>query len=161
MPKKVYPFREGDWFTVPLGNGGYALDLVARMDRAGGILALFFGPRCSSIPTFEEIGPRTPGEVVLVANTGPVGFTHGDWRVVGPSEHWDRTEWPMPVFGRYDGVTDKAWRVYYAEDDLVQVVRKEPVTVAEARLLPRDEISGDLAVQKVLTRLLGQPAAAR
>ena len=41
MPKASY--REGDWFAVPLRDGGYAAGLIARANPKGVLLGYFFG----------------------------------------------------------------------------------------------------------------------
>ena len=35
MARRKLPYDEGDWAAVPLEGGGYALGLIARMDRGG------------------------------------------------------------------------------------------------------------------------------
>ena len=51
MAKEKRRYEEGDWFAVPLQNGGYSLGLVARADGEGGVLGYFFGPRREQLPT--------------------------------------------------------------------------------------------------------------
>jgi hypothetical protein len=54
MARKL-PDSEGDGFAVPLRDGGYAIGVVARMDRKGSVLGYFFGPRYDEPPKLAEV----------------------------------------------------------------------------------------------------------
>jgi hypothetical protein len=43
-------YREGDWFAVPLRNGGFAVGLVARANPKAALLGYFFGPKTKGYP---------------------------------------------------------------------------------------------------------------
>jgi hypothetical protein len=54
MPQANY--NEGDWFAVPLREGGFAIGVIARVmpRKEGVVLGYFFGPRRNAVPTVEE-----------------------------------------------------------------------------------------------------------
>ncbi len=65
MVKQKY--GEGDWFAVPLRNGGYALGVVARRDGRGGIIGYFFGQKYSAPPSLDEVTSKTATDAILVS----------------------------------------------------------------------------------------------
>lgn len=155
MARKKLPYKEGDWFAVPLRNGGYALGLAARVTRGGGILGYFFGPRRETVPTKEDIQGLTPEDAVLIRHFGDLGLLRGEWPMVAETKEWRREEWPQPAFGRIDIVDpSKAVRVEYDDSDVHKVLRETPISLEEARHLPEDGLSGYGAVEIRLTRLL-------
>lgn len=154
MARKRLPYREGDWFAVPLSCGGYALGLVARMDDQGLVLAYFFQPRCDSLPSPDQVARTKPEHGTVVAMVGAVGLIEGRWKVVGRLDPWDPTKWPVPVFGRYDDLTGRGWRVIYADPDIGIELRREPTTAEEVRNLPEDGLWGYIFAEERLSRLL-------
>ncbi len=153
MPRRKLPYKEGDWFAVPLSEGGYALGVVARMNNRGGLLAYFFGPRYDSVPTIEEARGKAPEDAVAITMVGDLGLLYGTWKVIGRIEPWGRDRWPLPVFGRYDEVFGLAWRIHYAED-LLHELCEERTTVEDARSLPEDGLWGYAYAEIRLSRLL-------
>jgi hypothetical protein len=154
MTRKKLQYMEGDWFAIPLRNGGYALGLIARMDGKGEVLGYFFGPRHQDLPLEQETKNLSPSSAILIRRIGDLGLLRGEWPIVAHSPHWRREEWPQPAFGRI--AMDESWasQVEYSEDDLSQVIREVPVSLAEARNLPEDGLSGYGAAEIRLTKLL-------
>lgn len=66
---------------------------------------------------------------------------------------WRRDQWGPPTFGRYEELTDRAFKVSYADDDPNRVVHEEPIPRAEAEKSPRDALLGAGAVEKGLTAM--------
>ncbi len=64
MARKL-PYKEGDWFAVPLRDGGFALGVVARMDGKGAVIAYLFGPRSEALPSLEAVGSKRATDAVL------------------------------------------------------------------------------------------------
>lgn len=115
---KKLPYREGDWFGVPIG-GGFAVGLVARCHRRGKTLfGYFFGPKRAKLPAVDELGALAPGDAIFVARFGDLGLINGEWPVIGTSKDWNRAKWPMPPFGRIDVVdSNVGYLTFYSEDD--------------------------------------------
>ncbi len=63
---KKLPYREGDWFAVPLQDGDYAVGLVARCPRGGKVfLGYFFGPRRKRMPNLKDLQGLTAEDALL------------------------------------------------------------------------------------------------
>jgi hypothetical protein len=157
MSRKKLPYKEGDWFAVPLRDSGYALGLVARMDSKGGVIGYFFGPRREQLPTKEDVMGLSPADAVLVCLLGDLGLVQEEWPIIYYSVPWNRDEWPMPAFARVTADRSKAWRVEYSDVDL-SVLRVELATSEEVSDLPKDGSYGSGAVEIRLTKLLSPDA---
>ncbi|HET7406962.1 MAG TPA: immunity 26/phosphotriesterase HocA family protein [Mycobacteriales bacterium] len=152
MPRINY--REGDWFAVPLREGGYAVGVVARANPKAALLGYFFGPRRDEPPTLDDLRDLKPQDAVVVGKFGHLGLVQGKWPILGRHDDWDRTDWPMPVFVRYEELTGRSFRVFYDDDDPAKMLREEQVTPGTAEHGPRDGLMGAGFVEKVLTREL-------
>ena len=147
--------HEGDWFAVPLRAGGFAAGVVARANPRGVMFGYFFGPKRTEVPALEDVTSLTPADAVLVGKFGDLGLLRGTWPVLGPGPHWDRGRWPMPPLIRYEELTGRSFRVYYADDDPNELIREEQVPPGETEDGPEDGLMGAGFVEKRLTRLLG------
>ena len=147
-------YAEGDWFAVPLRDGGYAVGLVARASRGGVLLGYFFGPKRAEISTLSEVAQLRAEEAILIERFGHLGLKQGTWTVIGQLDSWDRTAWPMPSFVRYEELTGRSFTVLYDPDDPNRVVREEQITPGTAEQGPKDGMAGAGAVEIRLTRLL-------
>jgi Immunity protein 26 len=156
MPKVKY--QEGDWFAVPLRDGGFGIVLVARAARDGVLLGYFFGPRRSDVPMIGDVTGLKPDDAVLVRQFGDLGIIRGQWPALGHLEGWDRAEWPMPIFVRYEELTGRSFRVYYDDDDPNSVPREEQIPPGEAEQGPKDGLMGFGFAEKTLTQLLSAEA---
>ena len=145
------PYQEGDWFAVPLADGGFGIGLAARMSGDGVVLGYFFGPRRSVLPELPELSKLGPEDAIMVLNFGDLGFLRKEWPILGRLENWDRRAWPMPVFGRFEELSGRAWKVEYADDNPNSRPRESKISLAELKLLPGDGLYGWKAVEKVLT----------
>ena len=85
-------YGEGDWFAVPLIDGGFAVGLIARANPSGVLLGYFFGPQRSEVPAVEGIAGLRPGDAVLVRKFGHLGIVQGKWPLLGRLDGWDRRE---------------------------------------------------------------------
>jgi len=154
MAKKTLPYKEGDWFAVPLRDSGYGVGLVARMDGEGVVLGYFFGPCYDRLPTKEDISGLSATDAVLVRRFGDPGFLRREWPIIGESDSWSRELWPVPAFGRIALDRSKAWLTEYSDNDLTSPQREIAISVEEATGLPEDGLSGYGAIEIRLTRLL-------
>lgn len=149
-------YREGDWFAVPLREGGYAVGIVARsMPDDGGVnLGHFFGPSRADVPPASELRPLKPSDAILVRRFGDLGLIEESWPLIGQTGEWDRSLWPIPRFGRFEDLTDRAFEVIYDDNDPSLVVRETLTGKDELSSLPVDRLSGSGAIEILLTRRL-------
>ena len=129
-------YREGTWFAVPLRDGGFGVGVVARANAGGVLMGYFFGPRRAAVPELTDVAGLKPEDSVLAAMFGHLGLKGGDWPVLGRLEGWDRREWPMPVFVRYEELTGRSFKVFYNDDEPNKVIREVqsfPVRPSRAR----------------------------
>lgn len=152
MRKQKY--TEGDWFAVPLRDGGYAVGVVARLDGRGGVIGYFFGPKSGVPPSLDEVTDKTANDAVLVSNFGDLGLVRGKWKRIGKAPDWNRDRWPIPPFVRTDAVSGAHRKVIYTEDNLNTEKTLLPCSSTEATTLPKDGIAGYGAVEIQLTKLL-------
>jgi len=150
-------YREGDWFAVPLGGGGFAVGIVARANPRGALLGYFFGPRRAEFPEMAELAELRPTEAALIGTFSYLGIKRGEWPLLGRLEGWDRSEWPMPVFVRYEELTGRSFHVFYDDDDPAKFLREERIPPGSAEQGPRDSAMGAGYVEELLTDLLGSP----
>lgn len=147
-------YREGDWFAVPLREGGFGVGLIARANPKGVLLGYFFGPREGEIPSLDQVGELAATDAVLVGTFGHLGLTQGKWPIVGRRDDWDRLAWPMPAFVRYEELTGRSFKVFYDDDDPNLLLREEQIAAGVEEHGPADGMMGAGYVEKVLTALL-------
>ena len=92
---------------------------------------------------------------------GHLGLTKGTWPILGRLEDWDRSEWSMPVFVRYEELTGRSFRVFYNDDDPNKLIREEQAAPGEGEQGSKDGSMGAGFAEKVLTSLLGGRAVDR
>jgi Immunity protein 26 len=152
---KRLPYREGDWFAVPLAGGGYAVGLIARSPKNGKILlGYFFGPRRFELPKVADLLALTPEEAVLVDRFGDLCLFRQEWPVLGPTPDWDRGRWVMPAFGSVEVFSGVGWRIEYPDDDPAAQPRRTRVPAEEAQRLLANRLQGAVAVAIRLNQLL-------
>ena len=140
--------------AVPFVNS-WAMGVVARLNGRGLALGYFFAPAAERIPT--EPLPLDPTDAVHVELFGDPGLLRGEWKVVGPTPAFDRSKWPIPVFGHpILGVPGRGYRVTY--DDRLTVTASDVVPVDQIAGLPPDRTAGYGALEMRLAQLLGQEA---
>ena len=135
--------REGQFFLLPVERGQYAVGLIARAPRRGGVLlGYFFGPRRNIEPSSEWLNARTPQQAVLVCRFKDISLFRGEWKLLDMLPGFDRAGWPVPAFHRFEGsvtyvpgastVTD--WRVEYADDNMNTPVHEAPAQGGDFKL---------------------------
>ena len=159
--KLRYPVKvtEGDWYAVPLRDGGYGVGVVARKGKGGLLFGYFFGPRRPQPPVLEDVRQLRAQDALFCEMFGDLGIQNGQWTFVGRLETWNRDDWPLPQFGRIaDEGRGIAWIVTYDEDDLSRKGMDRRCTLEEARRLPPNVESGYGAVEIFLTEKIANPA---
>jgi hypothetical protein len=135
--------QEGQFFLLPVERGQYAVGLIARAPRRGGVLlGYFFGPRRQVAPSNDWLFARTPQQAILVARFKDALLFRGEWRLLDALPGFQRATWPVPAFHRFEGsvtyvpgastVTD--WRVEYSDDNMVTPVNEAPAEGADLSL---------------------------
>ena len=149
-------YSEGDWFAVPLREGGFAVGVIARaMPQKGGVLlGYFFGPRHDTAPPLEELSELSASEAVLVRKFGHLGLIDETWPLLGRIGGWDRGAWPIPAFGRFEELTGRAFKVIYDDTNPNRLISEKEIDPRELASLPKDGLLGSGAVERVLTGLL-------
>lgn len=151
-------YHEGQYFSVPLGRGGCAVGLLARLPKRGGVaLGYFFGPRRAEPPTDDDyFRSLTAAKAVFACRFRDAPLYRREWPLLRLHPDFRRADWPIPAFHRYDGsvtlpagadlVTD--WRVEYGEDNLIVPVSEIPATTADLELADDYAFdAGSLAVE--------------
>jgi hypothetical protein len=147
------PYHEGSWFAVPLINGGYAAGLVARMSPQGKImLAYLFGPKRAVMPTLADVQDLKAGDALKAIRTGDMALANGRWPVLGEAEHFERNDWPVPVFIRRSDALKRAWQATYADDPAKP--EREVSVPYETAGLETDSLFGYGSTELLLTKLL-------
>jgi hypothetical protein len=151
--KKKLPYKEGDWFAVPLRKGGCGVGVVARCDGKGTVLGYFFGPKRRRLPELGDLSDLEPGRADLIEMFGDLGLLKGEWKVLGSLPNWDRAKWLVPRFARTESILGLTELIEYSEDTL-QEVRSIRCSPEKARQYPEDGLAGYGAVEIRLTKLL-------
>ena len=147
------PYENGTWFAVPLRTGGFAIGIVARNDGKGIVVGYFFGTRHKVLPTISDIQKLLPDQAILVCRFGNLGLLDKGWPILGKSQTWSATQWPIPVFARFDGINDDiAWKVSYSDD--LSLVSENSTSAENAIQLPSNGLFSAGAVEIRLTKLL-------
>ena len=147
-------YTEGEWFAVPLRDGGFATGVIARAAPRGRVLlGYFFGPRRQSLPGVGELRDFRPEWAVLVTRFGDLSLVDGTWPILGKTENWNRERWPMPDFIRTDVISGSRQRVRYDQSDPASESDVGAV-VGPSVDLPKDGLMGSGSVEIKLTRLL-------
>ena len=150
---KLQPYREGSWFAIPLGNGGYATGLVARLSPQGKVmLAYLFGPTHWTLPTLADVQELRPAHALKVIRTGDVAVANGRWPVIGNMLDFRREEWPVPMFIRRADALKRAWQATYADDPAKP--EREVSVPYETQGLESDSLFGYGSTELLMSKLL-------
>jgi len=150
-------FAEGDWFAVPLEQGGWAIGRIARLKKSI-LLGYFFGPRRDVLPAQPDLEVLRPADAIYVHRFGYLGLRAGDWPVLGGHENWSRTDWPMPAFRRREPSGNRMWRVEYDDHDPNRVTAERRIVDAEFACLPDDGLAGSGYIEGILSKMLAIPS---
>jgi len=150
---KLQPYREGSWFAVPLGSGGYATGLVARLSPQGKVmLAYLFGPTHWTRPTLADVQDLKAEDALKVIRTGDVAVANGRWPVLGNMVNFRREDWPVPMFIRRADALKRAWQATYADDPAKP--EREVSVPYETQGLESDSLFGYGSTELLMTKLL-------
>jgi hypothetical protein len=158
MMSKNIKYNEGQWFAIPLRNGGYALGIIVRGNyQTKGGLGYFFGPCYDHIPDNDDVWKINPDDALLITQFGDLGIINGRWPIILSTRPFSKDEWPIPKFGSVNPlIPHKAFVREYQQDNAgeLQVVREIVVDAKEIAGLPTDSSMGGGAVEIRLSDLL-------
>ena len=158
------PCGEGQFFMCPIEHGVYAVGLVARVSRRGGVgLGYFFGPTRRDVPSAAWLQSLQPRQAVLVCRFKSLSLYSGEWRLLDVIPKFDRTLWPLPAFHRFDGTTTyrpgistvQDWRVEYSDDNLIVPLNEAPALLEDLRL-GDDVVLDNQSLAATMNQILNQ-----
>ena len=130
------------------------MGIVARASPRGDIILVYlFGNVRQKPLSIEEVSRLRPDDAVLVVRAVDLHLIDGRWPIIGRDPAWQRSAWPVPEFVRRDELSELAWAVRYSDRDVNVVERETPVAFDTS--LPKDAVYGAVAIELVLTRMLG------
>lgn len=154
--KKLY-FDEGQWFAIPLRNGGYAVGVIVRGDSNSVCLGYFFGPRYEKVPSDEIILAKKPEDAILITRFGDQGLINGSWALIQTKRPFSREEWPIPKFGMevpFSGGNGFIREYEFNDTGGWRLLRETLVDAREIVGLPGDSFKGGGSVEITLNKLL-------
>ena len=137
------PFKEGQFFLLPVERGAYAVGLVVRAPPRGGVLlGYFFGPRRPNAPVQEWLNALHPQHAALVCRFKDTALYRGEWQLLALLPGFTRADWPVPPFHRFDGSSTHApgsnvvtdWRVEYGDSNLIVPSSEVPAAGPDLKL---------------------------
>ena len=154
--KKRRNYEEGDWFAIPLNQGGYSLGRIARIGSRGGVLLGFFYKTYYHIPPpLDAYAGLTPDAVVLIQHFCNPGLRDLTWPVLAKSPLWNRADWSWTEFGYIDAVDpNQAFRRTYDPNDPFTMISQQQITPIAAKRLPKDGLGGHIFMQNRLSDLV-------
>ncbi|MBS4063776.1 MAG: hypothetical protein KGZ74_04410 [Chitinophagaceae bacterium] len=107
---KKIKLKEGDFFSIPLTQGGYGIGLVAREYRTI-TLGYFFDIIYQNIP--EKINDRDirNWRIALIGIFSSLGIKNGEWPLLKTDFIFNKEEWPIPIFKTQEPLTEKYFAV--------------------------------------------------
>ncbi|GAP08819.1 immunity protein 14 [Anaerolinea thermolimosa] len=139
MQTEHIKYSEGQWFAIPLNNGGYALGIIVRGSyKTKGGLGYFFGPRYEDIPDGNETWHKKPSDAILMAWFGDLGIITGRWPLISTTRSFNRHEWSVPGFRSIDPVYPaKGWLIEYnTQSNKMEMIRRTYRDAVELPGLP-------------------------
>ncbi len=162
-------FQEGQFFLLPVERGQYAVGLIARMPRRGGVLlGYFFGPRRNSAPGDDWLNGLHPQQAALVCRFKDSALFRGDWKLLCSLAGFERAKWPVPPFHRFDssvthvpgGSTVTDWRVEYGDENLIVPLNETPAEASDFKLGEDIAYDPQLLAKEVAQRVTEAAASA-
>ena len=87
------PYREGDWFVVPLGDGRFAAGIVTHGTR-NAINGSFFGHGRSAPPSLADLAALHPEGAAWSGRFSDRAIVEQRWPVIGHRAGFVRSQWP-------------------------------------------------------------------
>ena len=147
------PYKEGDWFAIPLrDNSGFAHGIVARSGRNGILLGYFFGPREKSALPLDTLCAKGINDSILIGLFGDLSLITHEWPIIGSCANWEKQNWSVPNMIRIDAVSNK--RILIKYDDDLNEIGVISLPDDDDSVYPRDVLMGSGSVEIKLTKIL-------
>jgi len=86
------PYREGDWFAMPLGDGRFAAGIVTHGTRKA-IYGFFFGPARAAVPRVLDLAALRPADALWSGWFSDRAIVQQRWPVIGAQPGFVRSDW--------------------------------------------------------------------
>jgi hypothetical protein len=87
------PYREGDWFAVPLGDGRFAAGIVTHGTR-NAVRGSFFGPAHDATPSLGDFSELLPHDALFSERFWDRAIVEQRWPLIGHRAGFVRSHWP-------------------------------------------------------------------
>ena len=88
------PYRLGDWFAIPLGDGRYGVGIVARGTRKA-IAGYVFAQPWSGLPSIEALASLDPAQASWSGAFSDRAIVEERWPVIGGSASFALSNWAL------------------------------------------------------------------
>ena len=155
-------YVEGQWFAIPLRNGGYATGRLVRGSiKTHGGLGYFFGPILAEPADVAVVALLKPGQALFVAWFGGLYLYRGRWPLINSAAPFRRTDWPVPLFWQeIPLLPSSGWIIEYSQDDdgsAVELARTATSVSQRREGLQEGGVYGAEAIELRLNRVLLGP----
>ena len=94
------PYRPGDWFAIPLGDGRYAVGIVARGTRKA-IAGYVFGERFEGVPSQRDLEAFDASRALWSGSFSDRAMVEDRWPVIGGHAAFVSSDWSLePTYRR-------------------------------------------------------------
>lgn len=127
MNKKKVKYAEGDLFVIETENQSKFLGLLARRAGRSKLLLGYFWKLDFEIDNNLILDKNKIG---LITQFSGLGFELGNWEMLGKYSKWNREDWPMPKFKKFDILREVFFEVQ--NDDNFSQISQTKITSEEA-----------------------------
>lgn len=158
MTNKKIILHQGDWFGVPLDRKPYVIGKLARCGTGGSVLCYFFPRVVDHAPSCDDVRGLRNHDSNLVLICGRRFLVSGRWPIGCTPAGFERSEWPVPMFGSKDPLVDDLYFGQEYDDNLVLGARIAVSKERFDRLRPMFSVNpfgAEAAVRQMAARIVG------
>lgn len=149
MEKKKVKYSEGDLFIIETENHNKFLGLIAgRKGRTKLLLGYFWK---LNFTIGENLVLKKSESITAIKFSG-LGFELSNWQILGKYSRWDKNEWEMPKFKKYDELKNKYFSVLYDKD--FEFISEHCIDEEDAKHLNEDGLHGYISLENHLQRII-------